>query len=642
MANALDDALADSYMKRDVSEEGVGAVLQQTAFSVGWQVPGLRDDLRARVRSGAKAKASKRVATASASIAAAVESAGDAIENAEERAAAQPETLSDYVFGVQGKPEDAPAPSYSDAAYAAVFGAAAAPRPRPRRRRTRTPPTPRSSAAEAPEAPPAEAAAPRRRLAVLVATVFGAAPEPPAPPPAPPPAGPERDEDGASGVEATALPSPSNARRFVGFNGASSSPRKTSRQRKAAAATFGAAPRARARARWARDGSDDRGRRVERAAGAPSCVSRSRPARPPGREGATGAWLQEDWALCRAMVAAAAAAVPETFAVTVKLRVQYDAAGARRRRATVASRNALVAAGARLVALHARTRGRVDARRARATASGADLAVVLSNGNVRSSADVAANLAATGAAGVMVAEQLLRDPSLFAPAPRRPEALLGEYLDLLLDLERRAAGPRDDGSTRGKDGAVTRAASRGAPRYSNWWANVDVVKTRARSASSRATGPTRDAQRNTFPQATGACLWGLGDVVAQSATRKGDDAVGAPRLARAVTFGCVVHAPIAHVHYEFLESFVQRLKVPSGRVPLVKLVMEQFAYWGYFSNAFYHFAMATMEGERRAPRATASATGSGRPWSRSGPSGSPSSTSTSASRPCGTSQGSKG
>ena len=129
MANALDDALADNYMKRDVSEEGVGAVLQQTAFSVGWQVPGLRDDLRARVRSGAKAKASKRVATASASIAAAVESAGDAIENAfEEPPPPQPETLSDYVFGVQAKPEDAPAPSYSDAAYAAVFGAATAAR----------------------------------------------------------------------------------------------------------------------------------------------------------------------------------------------------------------------------------------------------------------------------------------------------------------------------------------------------------------------------------------------------------------------------------------------------------------------------------------------------------------------------------
>ena len=224
------------------------------------------------------------------------------------------------------------------------------------------------------------------------------------------------------------------------------------------------------------------------------------------KEGRYGAWLQEDWALCRAMVAAAAAAVPETFAVTVKLRVQYDAAGAAPSpERTVAFARELVAAGARLVALHARTRGRVDARRDGA----ADLAVVrrlvdaglgvpvLSNGNVRCSADVAANLAATGAAGVMVAEQLLRDPSLFGPAPRRPEALLGEYLDLLLDLERRGV-PRDDGSTRGKDGAVTRAASRGALRYSNWWANVDVVKTHAKRLLESNRAHAETLQRNTF------------------------------------------------------------------------------------------------------------------------------------------------
>ncbi|KAK7250314.1 hypothetical protein SO694_0000736 [Aureococcus anophagefferens] len=57
---------------------------------------------------------------------AAVESAGDAIENA----LPPPRSLrlSDYVFSVQAKPEDAPVPSYSDAAYAAVFGAAAAAR----------------------------------------------------------------------------------------------------------------------------------------------------------------------------------------------------------------------------------------------------------------------------------------------------------------------------------------------------------------------------------------------------------------------------------------------------------------------------------------------------------------------------------
>ncbi|KAH8072169.1 hypothetical protein JL720_11211 [Aureococcus anophagefferens] len=37
-----------------------------------------------------------------------------------------PETLSDYVFSVQAKPEDAPVPSYSDAAYAAAKGAVVA------------------------------------------------------------------------------------------------------------------------------------------------------------------------------------------------------------------------------------------------------------------------------------------------------------------------------------------------------------------------------------------------------------------------------------------------------------------------------------------------------------------------------------
>ncbi|KAH8054673.1 hypothetical protein JL722_8614 [Aureococcus anophagefferens] len=49
-------------------------------------------------------------------------SAGDAIENALPPPP-QPETLSDYAFSVQAKPEDAPVPSYSDAAYAAAKGA---------------------------------------------------------------------------------------------------------------------------------------------------------------------------------------------------------------------------------------------------------------------------------------------------------------------------------------------------------------------------------------------------------------------------------------------------------------------------------------------------------------------------------------
>lgn len=99
--------------------------------------------------------------------------------------------------------------------------------------------------------------------------------------------------------------------------------------------------------------------------------------------------------------------------------------------------------------------------------------------------------------------------------------------------------------------------------------------------------------------ASGAVLWGLGDVVAQVGTRSaGDEAIRDPaRLGRAVVFGCVIHAPIAHTHYEFLEWFVQRMEVSPNRVPVVKLVMEQFVYWGYLSNALYHFSMAAMEGE---------------------------------------------
>ena len=108
-----------------------------------------------------------------------------------------------------------------------------------------------------------------------------------------------------------------------------------------------------------------------------------------------------------------------------------------------------------MIALHARVRGSPEQRRAGA----ADLTVVralvdaglgvpiLSNGNVRSREDVALNLKATGADGVMVAEELLRDPSLFAPEKISAPALVGRYLDLLRECE--SDVPREDGSVSG-------------------------------------------------------------------------------------------------------------------------------------------------------------------------------------------------
>jgi hypothetical protein len=58
--------------------------------------------------------------------------------------------------------------------------------------------------------------------------------------------------------------------------------------------------------------------------------------------------------------------------------------------------------------------------------------VLISNGNVRTHEDVAANKEFTGAQGVMSAEGLLDNPAIFAPPAQQPKktALCLEYLDL--------------------------------------------------------------------------------------------------------------------------------------------------------------------------------------------------------------------
>lgn len=91
---------------------------------------------------------------------------------------------------------------------------------------------------------------------------------------------------------------------------------------------------------------------------------------------------------------------------------------------------------------------------------------------------------------------------------------------------------------------------------------------------------------------SGGILWGAGDLVAQAT----GDSLDTPRLSRAVIYGTVIHAPIAHLHYEFLEFFVHRVGVSKSMQAVTKLFMEQFVYWGYASNSLYHFSMAKMEG----------------------------------------------
>ena len=112
---------------------------------------------------------------------------------------------------------------------------------------------------------------------------------------------------------------------------------------------------------------------------------------------------------------------------------------------------------------------------------------------------------------------------------------------------------------------------------------------------------------------TGACLWGLGDVVAQVVpafiqdTDDDNDDTGTrktkefkydfPRTARAVTFGFAIHAPLSHVHYNFLEWMTIRGGFKGLSIPVFKTVMEQFVYWSWFSNSLYHGAMGAMQGK---------------------------------------------
>lgn len=113
---------------------------------------------------------------------------------------------------------------------------------------------------------------------------------------------------------------------------------------------------------------------------------------------------------------------------------------------------------------------------------------------------------------------------------------------------------------------------------------------------------------------TGSLLWGLGDMVAQlvphfffeDESDKKDivngNSAAKPfvydyaRTGRAVFFGFAVHAPLSHVHFNFLEWMTVRGGFQGLSVPIFKTVMEQFVYWSWFSNSLYHGAMGAMQG----------------------------------------------
>jgi len=208
------------------------------------------------------------------------------------------------------------------------------------------------------------------------------------------------------------------------------------------------------------------------------------------KEGGYGAYLADDWDTCVDMIERAAMHFGDAFGITVKIRLQQTHV------ATVDFAVRLARAGARIVTLHARHRGRTNARRDGAAELECVRHVadalrplgvpVFSNGNVRCAQDAVSNLAETGAAGVMVAEELLRDPALFdavrlllsgdSPEPMRRADLVGAYLDACAACDQNGRLKREDSSSWGKHGVMTRGESResGGARYSVWWPNIEA------------------------------------------------------------------------------------------------------------------------------------------------------------------------
>jgi hypothetical protein len=90
---------------------------------------------------------------------------------------------------------------------------------------------------------------------------------------------------------------------------------------------------------------------------------------------------------------------------------------------------------------------------------------------------------------------------------------------------------------------------------------------------------------------TGGSLWGIGDIVGQSFpyisasafhnTNSSNSAVVPPfqwdaaRTGRAAFFGCVLHAPTSHAHFNFLEWMTQKIGVTGLAIPVFKTFMEQ-------------------------------------------------------------------
>lgn len=55
-----------------------------------------------------------------------------------------------------------------------------------------------------------------------------------------------------------------------------------------------------------------------------------------------------------------------------------------------------------------------------------------------------------------------------------------------------------------------------------------------------------------------------------------------PRTGRAVFFGFAIHAPLSHVHFNFLEWMTKRFGITGLSIPLFKTFMEQVLWESHY------------------------------------------------------------
>ncbi|KAL9969087.1 hypothetical protein ACROYT_G021254 [Oculina patagonica] len=95
---------------------------------------------------------------------------------------------------------------------------------------------------------------------------------------------------------------------------------------------------------------------------------------------------------------------------------------------------------------------------------------------------------------------------------------------------------------------------------------------------------------------TSGVLYGVGDYIAQKATGS-QNSINDKRLLRAAIYGSIIMAPLAHVHFNFLEWLVvKKIAARASLVPFVKMFFDQFGYWSPIITAVYHVSMGAMEG----------------------------------------------